>query len=331
MDGGALPYGAWAPLLSFGTSLGVVRGLILGAGRGVGLDQPNERSLHSKPVPRLGGAGILAGTLVAWFVVRAGLTTSLWFGTILLASVSLLDDLRGLPIGVRFLAHFLAATTFAIATFGGTTPWWLVAAVVVGIVWVTNLYNFMDGSDGLAGGMAVFGFGSYGIGACLSGAPDFGVACLCVAAGAGAFLVYNFSPAKTFMGDVGSIPLGFLAASFGLLGFRRGLWPAWFPFLVFSPFLVDATVTILARLSRGEKIWRAHRTHYYQRLVLLGWGHRRVALAEYGLMIAVGVTSLVCLHVSMAIQVGFIASWVVVYAVVLRLIDGRWRRYEAPR
>jgi UDP-N-acetylmuramyl pentapeptide phosphotransferase/UDP-N-acetylglucosamine-1-phosphate transferase len=306
-----------------------VRWLILGAARRVALDQPNERSLHSTPVPRLGGAGILAGTLVGWLFVRSGVTESVWFGTILLASVSLLDDLRDLPIALRFLAHFVAAAVFAIATLGDASPWWLVGLVVVGIAWVTNLYNFMDGSDGLAGGMAIFGFGAYGIGAYIAGAQEFAVASLCIAASAAAFLRYNFSPAKTFMGDIGSIPLGFLGASLGILGVRRGLWPVWFPFIVFSPFLVDATVTILARLLRGEKIWHAHRTHYYQRLVLMGWGHRKVALAEYGLMFAVAASSLACLRASITIQLLLIAAWVVVYVAVLRLIDVGWHRYEA--
>ena len=94
------------------------------------------------------------------------------------------------------------------------------------------------------------------------------------------------------MGDVGSAPLGFLSAGLSLWGIRDEIFPAWVPLLVFSPFIVDATVTLVKRLLKGEKVWQAHRSHYYQRLVQLGWGHKKTVLVEYGLMAAVGLTAL---------------------------------------
>ena len=90
------------------------------------------------------------------------------------------------------------------------------------------------------------------------------------------------------MGDAGSIPLGFLAGGFGLAGWQAGVWPAWFPVLVFSPFIVDASVTLMRRALRRQRIWQAHCEHYYQRLVRSGWGHRKTALAGYALMLACG-------------------------------------------
>ena len=162
------------------------------------------------------------------------------------------------------------------------------AVLALATMWVTNLYNFMDGSDGLAGGMALFGFGAYALAAWLAGDAVFVVVAASIAAAAAAFLVFNFPPAKVFMGDAGSIPLGFLAAALGILGWRAGHWPLWFPVLVFSPFIIDASVTLARRLLRGERVWRAHRSHYYQRLVQLGWGHRNTALAEYALMAGCG-------------------------------------------
>jgi UDP-N-acetylmuramyl pentapeptide phosphotransferase/UDP-N-acetylglucosamine-1-phosphate transferase len=92
---------------------------------------------------------------------------------------------------------------------------------------------------------------------------------------AAVFLKANFHPARIFLGDVGSVPLGFLAGALGALGVYRDLVPVWFPFVVFAPFFVDATVTLLRRMLRGERFWQAHREHYYQRLVQMGWGHRR--------------------------------------------------------
>jgi UDP-N-acetylmuramyl pentapeptide phosphotransferase/UDP-N-acetylglucosamine-1-phosphate transferase len=264
-------------------------------------------------------------------MVGQGLARPLWTGALFLAVVALLDDIRGVPIGPRFLAHFLAAASFAWLTLAGVVPWPLIVLVTIGIVWVTNLYNFMDGSDGLAGGMAFYGFGAYAVGAWLAGAPEIAAACLCVSAGSAGFLVFNFAPAKTFMGDVGSIPLGFLAASIGVLGWIRALWPAWFPLLVFSPFLVDATVTVLARLSRKEKIWQAHRSHYYQRVVLMGWSHAKVALAEYALMLGVALSAVALLHLPLPSQLASLVAWTVLYAALIVVIDTRWRRFQASQ
>jgi UDP-N-acetylmuramyl pentapeptide phosphotransferase/UDP-N-acetylglucosamine-1-phosphate transferase len=319
----------FAPVVSLALSAGIVRWLVAGAARRFALDQPNERSLHSQPVPRLGGAGILCGTLAGWALVRSALTPSLWAGAVLLGVVSLVEDIRGVPMVRRFLAHFVAASYFAYSTLAGTLPWPLLPIMVIGIMWVTNLYNFMDGSDGLAGGMAVFGFGAYALGAWQAGATGFAIASACISTSACAFLFFNFAPARIFMGDIGSIPLGFLAASFGLFGWRYDFWPSWFPFVVFSPFLVDASVTLVARQLRGEKVWRAHRSHYYQRLVLIGWGHRKVAVAEYGLMAAVAASSLATIGTPWGTQVAVVAAWAAIYIIFLHRIDVRWRRFNA--
>src|SRR5690606_10611586 len=139
------------------------------------------------------------------------------------------------------------------------------------------LYNFMDGSDGLAGGMAVIGFGAGGAAAWLAGDAALPPGHLCVAAAAAASLVFNRPPPRTFLGGAGSVPLAFLAAALGSFGWRAGCWPAWFPVLVFAPFVIDATLTLARRIARRERIWQAHRDHYYQRLVRMGWGHRRTA------------------------------------------------------
>ena len=133
-----------------------------------------------------------------------------------------------------------AAIVFVLTATTGLHPAWQ-AVLALATMWVTNLYNFMDGSDGLAGGMALFGFGAYALSAWLAGDAVFVVVAASIAAASAAFLVFNFPPAKVFMGDAGSIPLGFLAAALGILGWRAGHWPLWFPVLVFSPFIIDAS------------------------------------------------------------------------------------------
>ncbi len=254
------------------------------AGR-LALDEPNARSLHATPVPRLGGIGIVGGVIAAWLYAAPGIDPRLAVALVLLIGVSLLDDLRGVGVSWRLTVH-LASAALAVTTALQGHELWLMAVAVLVTAWMINLYNFMDGSDGLAGGMAVSGFGSYGIAALMGGDWSLAAINLSVASAALGFLLFNFPPAKVFMGDVGAIPLGCLAAVFNVTGWLRGDWPVWFGFAVFSPFIVDASLTLLKRQLRGARVWQAHREHYYQRLVQSGWGHRKTALAEYALMLA---------------------------------------------
>ena len=178
-----------------------------------------------------------------------------------------------------------------------------------------NLYNFMDGADGLAGGMAVIGFGTLGL-AAIESAPELAAAGLCIAAAAGGFLWHNFHPARVFLGDAGSIPLGFLAGTLGLIGWSKGLWPLWFPVLVFSPFVVDATLTLVSRILRGRKPWQAHREHAYQRMVAGGLGHRRTALLWYLLMAASAASALLALRLSVVMQWSMVVGWALIYGIL---------------
>ncbi|MDP1620135.1 MAG: glycosyl transferase, partial [bacterium] len=151
---------------------------------------------------------------------------ALWGGAAMLAGLSFADDRYGLPTGVRFLAHGVVALWLvAVIDLGG--PLWSWPLAVAAVVWMTNLYNFMDGSDGLAGGMAVFGFGTYALAAVMQGQADLALSSTVIAIAAVGFLIFNFPPARVFMGDAGSIPLGFLAAGLGLLGTAHDVWPGW--------------------------------------------------------------------------------------------------------
>lgn len=286
------------------------------------MDHPNERSLHATPTPRVGGLGIMAGVLAASSWLADETLMPVILAAFSLAAMSLLDDVRGLPVALRFLAHFVAAAACLLAF--GLTGWVLMGSILA-VVWMTNLYNFMDGSDGLAGGMAVVGFGALALAAMLGGAPGLSVFCAAIAAAALAFLRFNFPPARVFMGDAGSIPLGFLAATLAILGAMREVWPWLFPLLVFSPFIVDASVTLIRRALRGEKIWQAHRSHYYQRAVLLGASHRQLALAAYALMLAMAGLAFALRSFPQH------AVWVLIlsatpYLLIFTAVDFRWQR-----
>ena len=203
--------------------------------------------------------------------------------------------------------------------------------VLLFIVWMTNLYNFMDGSDGLAAGMALFGFSFYGIAGLMNSNEPFAMLNFSVGAAALGFLYHNFHPARVFMGDAGSIPLGFLASAFGVWGWQLGYWPFWYPILVFSPFVIDATVTLLKRVRRGENLAQAHRSHYYQHLVQMGLGHRNTAIAEYALMLLTGASALWGIGLDAQSQGNLLAFWSAVYLGLAMWIDRRWRQYEAMK
>lgn len=314
----------YAPLVSMLVTLALAFVLTTGKIGSIVHDIPNERSLHDKPVPRTGGIALMAGALSGWSLLQ------FWPWWAVLAALglfvlSLIDDVRNLSPGVRLIGHFIAAL---VAVLGSGVPLSWLVPVLLFVVWMTNLYNFMDGSDGLAGGMALSGFGCYGAGAWMGGDETFALLNFSVAAAALIFLFFNFHPARIFMGDAGSIPLGFLAAAFGAWGWRSGYWPFWFPLLVFSPFIVDATITLLQRALRGEKLSQAHRSHYYQRLVQMGWGHRNTALAEYMVMLFACGSALWGIDADNMMQGSLLLFWGIVYFAMMAWVDRHWCKYQ---
>lgn len=270
-------------------------------------------------MPRLGGIGIAAGIAAGWSSASLPLDTPLLIAFVILAAVSLLDDLKTLAIGWRLAVHLAGALLAMVVLLYATHGIWLTLAAGLITAWMINLYNFMDGADGLAGGMTFIGFGAYGAAALMGGDFSFAAINLAVAAAALGFLWFNFPPARVFMGDVGAIPLGYLAAVLGVAGWLRGDWPLWFGAVVFSPFIVDATVTLLKRAVRGARIWQAHREHYYQRLVQGGWGHRNTALAEYGLMMSCSGIAIAGMHANM--QLAVLISVPLLYVVLIIVIE----------
>jgi UDP-N-acetylmuramyl pentapeptide phosphotransferase/UDP-N-acetylglucosamine-1-phosphate transferase len=304
------------------------------------LDHPNERSLHRAPVPRTGGLALLAGVVgvggpllgaasLLDLVDKGALTLllSLVAALVLVAGISFLDDRRDVPRRLRFGVHLLAAgllwmgglrwETLGLPGLDAALPAVLVLPLsLLYCVWMINLYNFMDGMDGLAGSMAVFGFGALAALGLSGGEPLFGGLCALVAAAAAGFLTANFPPARIFLGDVGSSSLGLLAAALTLWGAELSLYPLWAGWLAFSPFIVDATWTLVRRGLKREALWRAHRSHHYQRLVLAGWGHRRTLLRGMLLMAGVAATAVAAPGLPVPEQWLLIAGWVGIYVLV---------------
>ena len=313
-------------LAAFVVSLACLGILLSPQGRRLLLDRPNQRSLHVQPVPRSGGIAIAAGA-AAGVCLAADQALSAFGLAAALAALSLVDDLKPLPTLLRLAGHLAAAAGFVAITVGGQDIV-LFVLLVLAIAWFANLYNFMDGSDGLAGGMAVIGFGAYGWAAQQAGHAALASSGAALSAASLAFLFFNFHPARLFMGDVGSVPLGFLAGALGVLGWRDGVWPLWFPLLVFAPFVGDATLTLLRRLLRRERVWQAHKEHYYQRLVRMGFGHRRTALIEYAAMFVCAAAALLVRNVPAATQVIALAGAVAALAAFAVWVDLRWSRIQ---
>lgn len=305
------------------------------------IDRPNERSSHAVPTPRGGGIALIAAVLFAWIaLIAAGIAPSrLWLvlsGATLLAAVSWLDDLRGLSPVPRLFAQIaaviLGVVSSQIATgalFQGWLPAWLdTTAAAVVWVWFVNLYNFMDGIDGLAGSeaaMIAIGlvlFASFGVGE----NPSLAALAGAVALAAIGFLVWNWAPARIFLGDVGSVPLGYLLGFLLLEAAARGHWQLALMLPLY--FLADATITLLRRLWRGERIWQAHRQHFYQRAVRRGLGHAAVT----GRVIMANVLLIGC---AWAVENGAglyaLSAGVIIVAVLLGSLTGMGRSHAALR
>jgi Fuc2NAc and GlcNAc transferase len=259
------------------------------------LDLPNERSSHSRPTPRGGGLAVVIsastaiGVFALWRWVDHALAAALIGGGLFIAATGFLDDRRSLPAGIRILAH-LAAASWAMYVIGGLPPIrigaqavsigiWGDAAGIVAIVWVLNLFNFMDGIDGIAASEAVFVTGAGGALAIVFGRDiAVGYSAFAIAATALAFLCWNWPPAKIFMGDVGSGYLGYVIAVLALAAGRTSpvAVSAWL--ILGGVFFADATTTLFVRVVRGERIYLPHRDHAYQHLAVRWGGHRPVTL-----------------------------------------------------
>ena len=310
---------------------GVAVALLLRAGGRLPHAAVSSRGLHGAPVPRVGGLAIWAGFVpVALVAGSPGLLSPALWGLpwLLLAGVSLRDDFRSVAVGPRLLVHFMAAAAFAIALAHAAPVGWPLAILAgLACAWSLNLYNFMDGSDGLAVSMSIAGFTAYAAVLAWSGAP-FALP-LALAAATVPVLAVNRPRARMFLGDVGSVPLGFLAAAWGIGGIAGGAWPPWFPVLVFLPFIADATVTLARRLLARERVWEAHRSHYYQRLHRLGAGHAGTLAAWGALMAGTCTTAVVCATVAPRFGDAALLAWCAVHAALFAGIDYHWRR-NAP-
>jgi len=305
------------------------------------LDIPNERSSHVVPTPRGGGLAIVIVTLIgsgALWVIKP-----LWgvndliilvMGAALIAGISWWDDLHPLPYWIRFAVHITAAG-IVVMGFG---PWRVLQIPLVGhldlgwiglpvtLLWIVgliNAYNFMDGIDGIAGGQAVVAGLGWTILGWLGNQPLSAALGLLLAASSLGFLGHNWSPARIFMGDVGSAFLGYTFAVLPVIAGQHDPRFALAGVLLVWPFVFDTAFTFLRRLFQRENIFTAHRSHLYQRLVITGFSHKTVASMYIGL----AMLGLVC-SVALVMEwrwADYLTTIVIVATPLILWLGTRWR------
>ena len=308
----------------------------------VGLvDVPNARSSHSTPTPRGGGVVIVAVTLstatLYAFLVGEAVLIGFVLGGLLVGVVSLLDDLYSVPPPVRLLVHSLAAG-LVVYTSGGFQLLYIPYVGQTGlhwvgfglsflwIVWLVNAYNFMDGIDGIAALQALIAGVSVGGAALLLGDAQIAFISSVLAATSLAVLIQNWSPARIFLGDVGSAFLGFSLATLPMFISVSDATEPKLPIFavgVVWPFVFDAFVTLIHRAWRLQPLWQAHREHIYQRLVIAGWPHGAVSALYGATSFAVAISLL--WWVSAELRSGFyvlsavtLSTFALLFALILR-------------
>lgn len=312
---------------------GLVRRWMVARGR---LDVPNDRSSHVVPTPRGGGlaiaavvlAGLAGGAALGW--LPRHVAVALVGGGLMVGAIGWLDDCYSLKARPRLLVH-VAAALWTLGWLGGFprldvgatsvalgVAGWVLATL--GIVWTVNFYNFMDGIDGIAGGEAVVVGVGGGLLLMMAGAPDLAGISFLIAAASFGFLLWNWSPARVFMGDVGSGVLGYLFAALAATSENRGAVPVLVWVLLLGVFLVDATVTLIRRARDGEPVFNAHRKHAYQRAVQAGWTHARVSAVVMALGVALAGLGWLALRIPahlLAISLGGLGALVLMHALVI--------------
>ncbi len=303
------------------------------------LDHPNERSSHARPTPRGGGIAVVAVLLPSWLLIATdtpAADTSFWLtlaGIAALAGLSWIDDLRNLSAALRVACHaiivaiVLAALPAGALVFQGLLPTFA-DRIAAGLLWIwfINLFNFMDGIDGISGVEALtIGLGLFLV--AITGAGGLRTESLLALALAGTalgFLLWNWHPARVFLGDVGSVPLGFALGWLLLQAAIAGHWAA--ALILPLYYLADATITLARRAARGAKIWQAHREHFYQQAAALGRDHAAVSRDIAFANIALIALAIAAEHAATGLKLAALAAALALVALLLRRLSGAWRR-----
>ncbi len=260
------------------------------------LDQPSDRRIHREPTPRLGGLALLAGFLVPvlYFLPEDAAARALVVGAVLITLLGAADDIWGLSPAVKLGGQVACA---AIPVAAGLTIDHItlpllgagdlgIAQYPITVLWfvaLVNMINFTDGMDGLASGITGLGATTFAILAASLGRADPAIVAAALAGACAAFLIYNFHPARVFMGDAGSMLLGFVIAGVAVSGVMKSAAAIAFvaPLIILAIPILDTSFVILKRLKYGLPVYNADRSHFHHRFFTIGWGQRKTVLALY--------------------------------------------------
>lgn len=267
------------------------------------IDFPNERSSHSRPTPRGGGLSITISVLITVILLYVLQSVDFKYmlalagGGLFVSTIGWLDDHKNLSASWKVISYLIASAwgiywlggleTIKLGNINLSLPFFGSLLAVFGLTWLTNLYNFMDGTDALAAVQAICTGIFTGILFLKSGHQELTVICFVIATASCGFLFWNWPPAKIFMGDVGSCLIGFSFGLLAIIGEKSDTLPVLVWFILLSVFICDATLTLLMRILRGEKWYSAHRIHAYQRLVQMGVSHENLAMGVLGINVMI--------------------------------------------
>jgi len=292
-------------------------------------DIPCARSLHRAPTSRSGGIAIglsLLSSVGLYSLLSQPLPSMLpvLVAFIFIFIISLLDDMRSIYFGWRLLTHFTAA--LLVLETGQNLPflhlpgfawiwdpWVANTFILLYIIWVTNLFNFMDGMDGSVAGMGVLGLSTLAFLAYQQNAIFLSGVTLLGAAACTGFLFNNFPPAKIFLGDCGACSIGFFVAAITVSLARFQVIPLWISVLIFSPFVMDATITLILRVFRKERFWKGTRNHFYHKR-LLRVGHKKAVLVQYAQMVGCSLSAVFIFKQAPFAQWCVIVGWLLFYS-----------------
>jgi UDP-GlcNAc:undecaprenyl-phosphate GlcNAc-1-phosphate transferase len=297
------------------------------------VDIPSERKVHHNPMPRLGGLAIFVAVTVALRLftdLTEGPLLWIYLGSIIIITLGIVDDIKPLSAKVKLLFQTLAA---GVVVYGGITIDFInipltdrvldfgpIGSYIITILWIvgiTNALNLIDGLDGLATGVASISLASIFVMALIMGNTDIMTLTLIILAAALGFLVHNFYPAKIFLGDSGSLYLGFMLATISILGFKNIAFVSFiFPIVILAVPIFDTLFAIIRRYRQGTKITGADRGHLHHCLLTLGFSHRKTVLIIYAISAIFGVAAI------FITQAGFWIGLVVIVILLLLTIIG---------
>lgn len=290
-------------------------------------DFPNKRSSHSKPTLKIGGL------LIFLILVPIGFFSNYFYSPASLAClliiflISFIDDLIHVSNLLRLVTHFIVAFIFIV--FLPINDFYLIIFFTISLVWITNLYNFMDGIDGLSIFMTIVGFSSLAIQFYLNHFNDFVYLPLLLVITIFPYIFFNFYKSKIFLGDAGAASIGFLAGSVGLVGWVNNVWPIWFPTLIFSTFGADATLTVLIKLINKKNPLLPHKEYFFHKLIDLGLGKKTTATVYLFFMVLSSLLGFVMINLDhLSINLIFY-SYMSILLILLILIHFRWMRVKS--